>query len=100
MLDEIGDVLEKEDGRLVFLCECAYVMEQGTPCLILETFLGTGFTEWLAWETCTKDIHWRNLIYHFSNITVNILPSRFAPVPLVDGCRMLVDVCGEDTLMT
>jgi len=38
--------------------DSTYIKEQSSSCFVIKSLLLTCITEWLAWETSSKDIKW------------------------------------------
>ena len=75
-------------------------MEKSPSCLVSEPFLGSRFAEWLAREASTDDVHFGNVIEYISDVAVDIKATWLTPICLVGFCCVLVNVGGEDTLVT
>ena len=84
----------------MLLSEIAYVVKQSAAGLVLEPLLCPGLAERLTLEAGTDYVHLRDIVDDVAYVREDVEASWLAPIGLVDLSGMLVDVGGEDALVT
>ena len=84
----------------MLLSEIAYVVKQSTAGLILEPCLSPRLAKRLTGEAGTDYVHLGDIVDDIAYVGEYIEAPWLAPIGLKYLSRVLVDVSGEDALMT